>query len=455
MKKLVTLLFIAIANVMFGQDTDLIKKSDKLETLVNKQTSSTIDLRQEEKELVDKIDKLIEVYDSVSRQNILKNEELENKISSNTESINSIKSKKPEKKQTSSTDWIKAIAQLFGIPAAIWGIISLFLKDKAKTRKLESLGSLAKTQSDINKTFGEQLEELKSQTNAFNSQSQSMVDGNKMTKESLLIEKAKFNYQNEVRFEELEEYYVEMINALDKPLENQLNELRRFADEFEKQNLDNSNFKMEASLKIDYIENINHADLYKIFVSNRRGNKTEKLKEFHKLDNEINLIKHLKISMPNHLKECESKLNQHLSYWNENLDKIFRFYDNNIAYNMNNNVLRAEDHFTEQFGELISSWNRKGDNSNFNIRDPYFVLPHLILPLKILCSNNITNQKVSFLMPLIINCQSTIVEFNKLKIDYSSVAREYSRMLAEAQKNLKESLESLLKIEKIESFSKL
>jgi len=449
MKKLVTLLFIVITNILFGQDAILIKKFDKLESLVVKQTSSTIDLRQEEKKLVERIDKLIKVYDSVSIQNMVKSEILENKISSNTASITSIKSKKPEKKQDSDTDWIKAIAQCFGIPGAICGFITLFYRDKAKERKLASLERLAETQSKINETFGEQLKELKSQTHEFNSQSKSMVDSNKMTEESLSIEKAKFNYQNEVRFEELEEYYVEMINALDEPLENQLVELKRFADEFVKESLDNSTFEMVASLKIDNIENISHTDLYKIFVSNRRGNKTEKLKEFHKLDNKINLIKHLKISIPNNLKECVTKLNQHLNYWNENLDKIMRFYDEIIMLNLRNNVQLNEDQFIEQFGKLISIWQSRGDNSNLNIRDPYFVMKHFILPLKELCKNNMPNQKVSFLMPIITNCQSTIVEFNKLKTDYSSIAEKYSEMLAEAQKNLKDSLRGLSRLEKI------
>lgn len=65
---------------------------------------------------------------------------------------------------TITTDWIQAIGMIIGFPAAMWGIISLFRKDKERQKEIDSLVSLARSQDKLIEKISEQiqLERIKS-----------------------------------------------------------------------------------------------------------------------------------------------------------------------------------------------------------------------------------------------------------------------------------------------------
>jgi hypothetical protein len=56
------------------------------------------------------------------------------------------------------TDWIQAIGILISIPAATWGIVNLFKKDKNRQKEIESLTSLAQSQAGMIEKISEQIE---------------------------------------------------------------------------------------------------------------------------------------------------------------------------------------------------------------------------------------------------------------------------------------------------------
>jgi len=56
------------------------------------------------------------------------------------------------------TDWIQAIGIIIGFPAALWGIIQLFMKDKARQKEIGSLASLAQSQAKMLEKMSEQIE---------------------------------------------------------------------------------------------------------------------------------------------------------------------------------------------------------------------------------------------------------------------------------------------------------
>jgi len=388
MKKLVTLLFIVITNILFGQDSILIKKFDKLESLVNKQTSSTKDLRQEEKKLVERIDKLIMVYDSVSIQNMMKNEELENKISSNTSNIASINNKKPEKKQNSLTDWLKAIAALIAVVATIISV-SNFYNQKIK------------------------------------------------------------------RLNEIEEYFKVVIEALDEPLQQQSILLSNFSERIREKRLSNQVLGLIPEIKIDNAENIGHADLYKIFVNIRKGDRATKLKEFLRLQKALSFIKDYKNSMPKFYGEFNKKRNETHDFWNENIGEIGTFYD---KFLIENSVITSphivNDSFMKRFRELNSNWQSLIDDEN-NINDPYIVLKHFIDLLYEFCQENTDPAKILELMPWIVNCKTAIMEFDNLKDTYSSFAKRDSQEIDLTRNHLKDTMNILLKIKKINKWNLL
>lgn len=101
--------------------------------------------------------------------------------------------------EPTTTDWITAIAALFGIGPVVWGLIKLFLKDKEKEERL--------------KFVQEQLNELKRLTSEFQHQSTLMHEAN------ILLEK-QINLQADV--------YLETKDVEQKKLE--IENLKRISD---------------------------------------------------------------------------------------------------------------------------------------------------------------------------------------------------------------------------------
>ena len=370
MKKLVTLLFIVITNILFGQDSILIKKFDKLESLVNKQTSSTKDLRLEEKKLVDRIDKLIEVYDSVSSQNMVKNEEFENQISSNTTSIDLIKNKKPDKKQNSLTDWLKAMA-------VIGTILSIY----------------------------------------------------------------NFYSQKIKRLNELEKYLKLVIQGLYKPIEDQASSLLVLSKNLSDNNFKEATLENEPSLNFDNIDKIDRADLYKIFISNRKANRKDKAENFIKLEDAINRIKFIKNSLMTNYQNCFKRLNYCLPLWNQNLNKIFDYRRKMIVGDVKLNT-----DFLIEFEQLYGKFPKQEDSHV----EPKIGFENFIDPLLKLCEEHYKNNtKAEEIYPFTKGCKNAFYEMKSVSKDYKDVFEKNSIDLLQEKEKIKKSLDNLLKTKRV------
>jgi multidrug efflux pump subunit AcrA (membrane-fusion protein) len=85
-------------------------------------------------------------------------------------------------------DWISAIASLLGIPALLFGIGRLFIKDKEKQRQLNSLDSLASTQA-------QSIEELTKQTSEYQYHSTLMKESNDLLARQIELQNEIFLHQ--------------------------------------------------------------------------------------------------------------------------------------------------------------------------------------------------------------------------------------------------------------------
>jgi hypothetical protein len=112
------------------------------------------------------------------------------------------------------TEWISSIGTLLGIPAAAWGIITLFRKNKDQERKLESLESLAKAQSDVAIKMNEQIEELARHTSEFQYQSELMKEANEITRISLDIQIKNQIHSQETESERLDLQKLERLSNI-------------------------------------------------------------------------------------------------------------------------------------------------------------------------------------------------------------------------------------------------
>ncbi len=103
------------------------------------------------------------------------------------------------------TDWITAVAALFGIGPIIWGLVKLFLKDKEKEERL--------------KFVQEQLNELKRQTSEFQYQSVLMQEANELLEKQIgmqtemylqtkNVEQKKLEIENQKRIAETKPHFI-------------------------------------------------------------------------------------------------------------------------------------------------------------------------------------------------------------------------------------------------------
>jgi hypothetical protein len=95
------------------------------------------------------------------------------------------------------TDWINAIAALLGIPALLFGIGRLFIKDKEKQRQLNSLDSLANSQT-------RSIEELTKQTSEFQYHSELMKESNELLAKQIELQNEIFLHQQVTAEQKLE-----------------------------------------------------------------------------------------------------------------------------------------------------------------------------------------------------------------------------------------------------------
>lgn len=88
------------------------------------------------------------------------------------------------------TDWITAIAAMFGIGPIIWGVVKLFLRDKEKEERLKFVQG--------------QLDELKRQTSEFQYQSTLMREANDLHEKQVALQTDIFLQKKDIEHKKLE-----------------------------------------------------------------------------------------------------------------------------------------------------------------------------------------------------------------------------------------------------------
>ncbi len=322
------------------------------------------------------------------------------------------------------TELISAIGVLLGIPAAIWGIFKLFLKDKKTEKKLNALEEIVKEQNKLNTNIEKQVSELKKHTDELHTQSLYKSDENFMREEALELEIQKYKDQTEKKYVELEEYYIEMLNALDDPLKEQIEALKKYIKVIKEERVTDYEMAVSTSLQLEKIERINHSDLYKIFITRRKGDKDKKIKAFINLDKALSLIKFFKDRRLTDFATFNAKFDDFQKYWRENIGEIQRLFESNLTYNQVHNIPPEEDPFLMKFDKIVINWHKKEDDPNVeNIRDPYFLLKEYVFPLRDLCSD-LPDPRSSILMPHIMRSIHAVRQIDHLKKSFALIAEE-------------------------------
>jgi len=249
------------------------------------------------------------------------------------------------------------------------------------------------------------------------------------------------------RLEELEEYFIEIIELLNEPIQDQASSFLVLSDNLRNENFMETTIKSETSLNFINIDDIDNKDLYKIFVSNRKGDKKIKVKEFAKLGNSLLQIKDIKNTLKSKCENCFRKLNSFIPIWQENFGKITSYYDNLIrSVNMKNPQLRdlKYDRFLYEFAKLYLEW----DDKNKKV-DPFANQLSLVEPLHKLCKMHVKDDRAFYLLNFTKNCLSTYSSIKFESNKYSNLFQKYANDLTANKEIIQKSLENLLQIKKV------
>lgn len=90
------------------------------------------------------------------------------------------------------TDLIQTIGVGLGFPAALWGLVKLFVKDKDKAKQIKALTEIAESQNTSLQKMDLQIFELGKQTKQLEYQSTIFKEGNDLLREQINIQTSAF-----------------------------------------------------------------------------------------------------------------------------------------------------------------------------------------------------------------------------------------------------------------------
>ncbi len=339
------------------------------------------------------------------------------------------------------TDWIKAIGVLLGIPVAVWGIISLFRKDKKHGEKLNRLEMLVATQEGINQSLTEQLGELKAQTEILHNRNLYQIDHNKMTERQLDLELQKYQDESVVRFEDLREYVIEVLKGLEGPINNQVRGFDVALGALSKRVNLGFEIIVDPSLRITNLKNINNQDLYKIFVQKNALNRDQKISSFLKLEKSVALIEYVKKELRKDVTLIFKVYRKHEDEWGDKVQKIRSCYESLLIENLRDQRSADSDPFVAGLDSIFANWLENAEK--VNIRDLYYLRVNLIEPVKMLCNRHIIDPRTKDIISLCTEAEVSFVNMDTLRNRLFDVISNYRAQLVAAWNNIEFSNSSL------------
>lgn len=340
------------------------------------------------------------------------------------------------------TDWIKAIGVILGVPVTVWGIFQLFKKDKKHESKIRSLENLVKSQDEINISLKGQLSELTNQTDILHKRNLFQIDENKMTERSLKLELKKYEDETVVKFEDLQEYVLELLKGLKGPIDNQIAGFDTASKELAKNENVGFDIMIDPSLRITNLQNIKNQDLFKVFVQENKQKREEKIDSFLKLEKAVALIEYVKQELRNDVNMVFSMYQSHESQWGEAVQMIKTHLDTFTSSNISNGIPASDDPFVSELNEIFGRWYDQ-INSGINIRDTYFMRDNFVEPIRIACNHHTTDHRTKILLPLCTIAESAYSNIDYLRKKLKSIIDNYQVQLEKSKTNIMKSIDTL------------
>ncbi|MFA7290423.1 MAG: hypothetical protein WC055_16225 [Melioribacteraceae bacterium] len=180
----------------------------------------------------------------------------------------------------------------------------------------------------------------------------------------------------------INDYLTFQINDLSTSAIKQRNEIMKFIRIMKLEKEEDYYLKMTASFNPQNIVEILNADLFRLMVLKRTGNKDNNTKAYSTFVNSITLLANLKSYIYDSFKDLNSKHQQYVNKYKDHLEKVVRTMEDFGTYAEQKNIKKGDDVLLDSYNEIISKLIQDED-----YQDIHKTYKNLVIPMHNLCSN--------------------------------------------------------------------
>ena len=166
----------------------------------------------------------------------------------------------------------------------------------------------------------------------------------------------RFNdYRKEIkRLNELEEYFYSLSEQIKNPVIDQIKIFKELADNIADQKKNQFLYKDNINLDVTNLLNLQHLDLYKIFIVRKKGEIIKKAAHFTNMTNTLNYLGSLKINARKNMDIFFSEFRENEGNWREAYNSIMAHFDSFVTSNIKSE--KPNDEFLNDFLRTVSEY---------------------------------------------------------------------------------------------------
>ncbi len=253
-------------------------------------------------------------------------------------------------------------------------------------------------------------------------------------------ERKKKRDENIIESNDLELYFFHNIDSLDFFIDRQIDEISKCSQKAKDWNNKDLSLSILPELTTKDIWEINQEKLYKIFVTNRKSEISEKANDFINVRNCFYNIDNFIATQTELNKEIFQRLIVNIEIWNENL-KILLSFSNAFVIDYNSNPNKGKDDFLNLYTSLMVEKQRELILKNYN-ENMEIVFNELIEPLKLYLKNNkqSSDKRIYMISDPMMNIQKAFYEIKNLRIERRKMVLNSGRRLLKIKRLLNDSI---------------
>lgn len=235
------------------------------------------------------------------------------------------------------------------------------------------------------------------------------------------------------RLRELKIYFETIVSILiDKPIEKQIKEILELTKKLKQRRFQHLEFQTQVNLHIDHIKQIEHRDLFAVYVSGRDIRLyTIMLQE---LMAELELIDSMRQTLERTFNALFENFKSFESDFHTNADGVSRLFTEEIQKAKFRERTSKDDPFLAGMQVHFQNWMHLQNHPSIgNYRDPYVVNDRLLVPIVELCDQYQKDQRAPVLANLIRQAKFALENFDELRWSYRRALIQSARQLVRSR----------------------